>query len=203
MTTYRSDVPGTRQEALLRLSIAEAGLEPSEVVVDHDGGTSKLDERVVGLVHPASFFDSTRGLTEADKRIDFFFSGYVNDRNGRRELLAPFAERPNSIVEESDRGRDPRSKGEFDLRYYARLSVARFGLCPHHRNWTGSREKLWTYRFVDCCLVGAIPVVFRATPLSEGFVNGFFYRYDDDPEFEYVPSEARRNRREAEKRWRL
>lgn len=196
-------VRSTRQEALLRLSLAEAGLAPSEVVVDHDAGESKLDGRVVGLVHPESFFDATRSLVEREKTLDFFFSGYVRPRNGRRSLLAPFAARENALVEESDRGRDATVKTRFDPRYYERLSSARFGLCPHNVNWPGSKTKLWTYRFVDCCLVGAIPVLFRATPLRASFVDGFSYRWDDAPEFVYVPSEARRNRRLAEKRWRL
>jgi hypothetical protein len=52
-------------------------------------------------------------------------------------------------------------------------------------------------------MVGAIPVLFRATPLGAGFVDGFRYVWDDDATFEYSREDALHNRALAEQRFRL
>ncbi len=92
-------------------------------------------------------------------------------------MLFAFQNAANSKIISSDAGRWKWFKGKFDWLYFSQLAKSKFGLCPNQANWPG--DFYWTYRFVDRALVGAIPVLFRQTPLSEEFVGGFSYVWDD------------------------
>ena len=174
----------TRQEALLRQALTEAGL-PLHYRVDHINGRSYLEDgREVGLIYPKSWFDRTAALPYVQKQIRFFFAGDMRSRGGRhgmiRRFVAGFPSQQLSITD-SRWGKRPENKDVFDLdNYYFRLAQSEFGLCPHHLDWGGPRDTVWTYRFIDCVMVGTIPVLFEATPLADSFVEGFRYVWDDD-----------------------
>lgn len=191
-----------RQRALLETALAERGRTGRIRLTkeDHGQGRAFVDGEEVGLIYPDSFFRRSRPLMDTPKTVTLFFSGYCNQ--GRRQLLEPLRTYPGAIIEESNRGRTPAAHA-WDEQYYRALAAAEFGLCPHHPEWTGDWDTLWTYRFIDSVLVGAIPVLFRATPLCEAFVGGFVYAWDDDEAFTYDPRAAAHNRALAEDRWRL
>jgi hypothetical protein len=191
-----------RQEALLRTAMKERG-ELLPYRIDHENGTARVDGRTVGLVHPDSFFETSRPLLDTPKTLGFYFAGYFVPAGGRREMLSRWRGAHGAVIVQSSEGRKPNHKGSWHPAYYEPLASAEFGLCPHHTNWRGPRETMWTYRFVDCCLVGTIPLLFRATPLGEEFTRGFRFAWDDDEAFAYRPEDAAHNRALAEERFRL
>lgn len=176
-----------RQEALLWLALRERGVPHARIRTDHANGRSWVDGREYGIVYPDSFIERASQLFGGPKERRHFFRGYMGE--GRRTMLAPYAD----DVEESGFGRDRAKKDAWDEGYFRALASAEFGLCPHHPEWPGPRETLWTYRFVDCVLVGAIPVLFRATPLGAAFTEGFHVAWDDDPPHKFDPEHAHHN----------
>jgi len=93
-------------------------------------------------------------------------------------MLLAFQNVSSSKIVASQAGRWKWFKGKFDWWYFAQLANSKFGLCPNQADWPG--DFFWTYRFVDCLIAGAIPVLFRMTPLSNEFVAGFHLVWDDD-----------------------
>lgn len=65
------------------------------------------------------------------------------------------------VIWSSERGRSFPIKA-WDEDYFRLLSQAEFVLCP-------SGDFVWTYRFFEAILCGAIPIVQAACPLYEGF----------------------------------
>lgn len=92
-------------------------------------------------------------------------------------MLSAFQNVSNSKIVSSDAGRWKCLKGKYDWVYFSQLGNSKFGLCPNQADWPG--DFFWTYRFVDCLLAGTIPVLFRLTPLSDDFVDGFFFIWDN------------------------
>lgn len=190
------------QGALLLEALHERGIEAT-AEIDHMRGLSRVDGEVRGLVYPDSFFSATEPLVGWPKAEGFLFMGYTPAP--RREILAAFAARfpETTAIVPTKTGRWFAPKGELDMNYYEMLAGYEFGLCPHHPDWRGPWEAMWTYRFAECCMVGAIPVQFRATPLAESFTAGFRYVWDDDAEYTYDPADAIYNRKRAEEVFRL
>ena len=168
-----------RQEALLRRALSERGhLSPqTSIEVDHISGSAEVDGLRVGLVHPDSYFARGRRLWSRRRRYHYFFKGHISSSGGREKMLSAFQNVSNSKIVSSDAGRWKWLKGNFDWFYFSQLGKSKFGLCPNQADWPG--DFFWTYRFVDCLLAGAIPVLFRLTPLSDDFVAGFFFVWDD------------------------
>lgn len=189
------------QGALLRLALAERG-NKARPLIDHMNGRCKVGDVELGIVYPDSWFFRTKAYVTQPKNVRFLFIGATPPR--RMLMLSLFDDsHPGTMLISTDAGRDEAMKGEWDQTYYDRMGRAQFGLCPHHPGWPGPRDTLWTYRFIECCMVGAIPVQFRATPLAESFTDGFRYRWDDEAVYEYDPQAAAHNRALAETRWRL
>ena len=98
----------------------------------------------------------------------------------RHAILEPYANVQGNRIIDSREGRDDRKKGSFNLEYYSGLRASRFGLCPHQTDWPGPRDTIWTYRFIECCIAGAIPIQFRKTPLGTSFTKGIKFFWDDE-----------------------
>jgi hypothetical protein len=202
---------------LLRIAMAERNEEPGALWPDHMEGTTRTEDgRTFGIVYPDSFFARSAALMDTPKDRRFVFRGKMYP--GRAVILDEFRARwPEALIEATDAGRDADGKGEWDAEYWGQLARAEFGLCPHQPDFMHGRHKpspgkpqydfplatLWTYRFIECCMVGAIPVQFRATPLCEPFTEGIEFVWDDAEEFVYDRAAALRNREVAEQRWRL
>lgn len=169
-----------KQEAILYIALCEIGINPSkiEINIDHKNGTAEAAGVQLGLVFPKIFFNLAREMHREEKEFDFCFDGYVGVDEGRRTMLEPFAER-NSIINFTRTGRELQSKGSFNCDYYELLARSKFALCPHQEDWPYPNSVIWTYRFVEACMAGAVPVVFTKTPLSEEFTAGLTYYHDD------------------------
>lgn len=171
-----------KQEALLRLSLQELGFNDKamKIEIDHINGVNYINEVCFPVVYPASFFAEADFLRKnTAKKYDYYFNGNMSVKGERERLMLPFKER-GAVIIESDVGRSIFSKSKFNIEYYGGLAKSRFGLCPHQKHWSGPRETIWTYRFIECCMVGVIPVVFSETPLGCKFLSGFEYVHDND-----------------------
>jgi len=171
-----------KQELLLIKALKEKGINRNglKIECDHDLGLNYVNGIEFGIKYPDSFFFRAVELTSKSKKVDFYFNGYVNKSGGRDILLEPFRSLPRSSIIASSEGRADKTKDIFNLDYFESLAQAKFGLCPHQLDWPGSKEHLWTYRFIEACFVGCIPVSFRATPLGENFTKDYYYVYDDE-----------------------
>jgi hypothetical protein len=171
-----------KQELLLMKALKEKGLYPKDLTIrcDHDLGLNYVNDVKLGIKYPDSFFHKAVSLTTKNRNADFYFNGYINESGGRGELLEPFKKFTNSIIISSDEGRNQAKKDIFNENYFSQLSNAKFGLCPHQIDWPGSKKHMWTYRFIESCFVGAIPVLFMSTPLGDNFINGYYYVWDKD-----------------------
>jgi len=186
-----------KQEAMLRLALKEEGLSIKKlnIKIDHINGVNFVNGIELPIVYPKSFFDKARALSGTEKKINFYFNGNMSDAGGRKEMLLPFFDK-NSRLIESNYGRSALTKDKFNTVYYSELAASKFGLCPHQKNFVGNPETMWTYRFIECCMVYTIPVVFEEAPLGKKFINKFYYKSDKEVlEFDtaYEKSQAIRN----------
>ncbi len=196
-----------QQEALLHLAFAERALTFSTLRIEHEAGVSIVDGRRLGIIYPDSFFTKSQELFELPKHAGYFFQGHISTLGRRRALFAAFRQRQKRKVDieivETNYGRCAQNKGVWHASYFAKLARSQFGLCPHHQNYPNKGYALWTYRFIDCCLVGALPVLFRETPLCADFIKDFHVLWNDDATHAYNRNCAAHNRRLAEERFKL
>nr|WP_321278083.1 hypothetical protein [uncultured Vibrio sp.] len=162
-----------KQEAMLRLALKEEGLNYKHftIEIDHVNGYNYVNGVRLPIIYPRSFFTKSDELKK-DKKIDFYFNGNMSDSGGRKEMLKPFLTY-NSLIEESDFGRLYSNKTVYNHDYFSSLASAKFGLCPHQKDFLGEPDTMWTYRFIESCMCKSIPLVFVETPLGRKFIDGF------------------------------
>jgi hypothetical protein len=187
-----------KQELLLRRALSESGVNHESVTIeiDHLNGVSWVNGIPVGVVYPRLFFETAAKLIPRTKELDFYFNGNMNEAGARREMLSPFASLPRTRLVNSNAGRLNFLKARFNRRYFRALAGAKFGLCPHQRDWPGDEQTRWTYRFIECCMVNTLPVVFDEAPLGEKFVAGFHFHMSQAAlagRVEYSDAAARAN----------
>lgn len=170
-----------KQELLLRSALIEKGFNIKflKIKCNHDLGLNYVNGVCLGIKYPESFFRKASLIIPDKKSIDFYFNGDISASGERSSLLEPFQKLGTTQIISSNYGRQQKNKNKFNDEYYIGLANSRFGLCPHQVDWPGNKENLWTYRFIECCFVGTIPVVFRRTPLGQSFIEGFHYVWDD------------------------
>ncbi len=198
------------QGVFVRLALEERG-RTGKIEIDHMAGRNRVDGVEMGIIYPQRWFALTAPMLDWDKSDRFVFIGHAP--GPREDLLTAFSKRhpgeARVVITSRARRRQRKAHrmarwGEvWDQDYYEQMGRAQFGLCPHHPNWQGPWDRMWTYRFIECCLVGAVPVCFRATPLAPAFTEGIEFVWDDAAEFVYDRATALRNREVAEQRWRL
>lgn len=170
-----------KQELLLRAALSEKGINLKHLKINcnHDLGLNYVNGLCLGIKYPESFFVKAGLLIPDKKPLDFYFNGDISESGKRSILLDPFYNLRKTQIISTNYGRRQESKDKFNDEYFAGLANARFGLCPHQLDWPGNKEHLWTYRFIECCFVNAIPVLFQQTPLGQSFVEGFHFVWDD------------------------
>lgn len=170
-----------RQEALLRQALKEEGLnyQDFDIEIDHVNGVNYINKFALPIIYPASFFYKSRRLANSNKKYRVYFNGNMQPAGGRKEMLQPFENLDARIIE-SDEGRSRYKKKSFyNKEYFQGLARAEFGLCPHQKDFLGDKDTMWTYRFIECCMTKAIPVVFNDSPLGKVFCSGFYFVTDD------------------------
>ena len=168
--------PILKQEILLKKALIEEGIDLSTVKIlcYHDIGVSKVNGINFGIKYPKSIFNKVSNLITKKKKYDFYFNGNTNDSGNRKILLKPFKNLEKSLIISSNDGRKLKNKGKFNLDYFINFAQSKYGLCPHQMDWVSSFDNMWTYRFIESCFAGAIPVLFKETPLGKKFIDKFF-----------------------------
>jgi hypothetical protein len=172
-----------KQEALLRMSLKEHGVSYKKccIKIDHVNGKNYVNNVELDVVYPMKFMKRAKCIADKQaKTIKYYFNGNMADSGKRKDMLSCFANRNDSILISSNYGRQQLNKFKFNDEYFSGLASATFGLCPHQADWTGPKETMWTYRFIECCMTKTIPILFRDTPLGEKFTEGFFFLYNDE-----------------------
>lgn len=174
-------IPTLKQEMLLRLALEEKGLDPKKLDLkcNHDLGINFVNGIEFGIKYPDSFFYKAQKQIPFKKKFSFYFNGNMSTQGEREQLLKPFKNLKNCLIIASNEGRIVKNKDKFNTKYFELFANSRFGLCPHQVNWEGNLDELWTYRFVESCFVESVPILFRKTPLSNNFVEGFYFLWDD------------------------
>ena len=174
--------PKFKQELLFRLALKEKGfnLRKLKISCNHILGKNYVNGVEFGIKYPDSFFHSAIELIPESKEYEFYFNGNMSESGERSKMLRPFMGRPHSVIIASDEGRIQNKKDKFNLSYFSEFAKSRFGLCPHQADWTGDKDAMWTYRFIESCFVEAIPVIFKEAPLGEKFTSGFHSLWDTE-----------------------
>jgi hypothetical protein len=175
--------PKFKQELLFRMALKEKGfkLRKLNIKIDHLRGFNYVNNIKLGIKFPHSFYYKAIELIPSEKKISYHFNGNMSDYGGhRKKLLDPFITFDGSRIIESEEGRVKSNKDKFNYSYFTELANAKYGLSPHHPNWPGYMDFLWTYRFIESCFVNTIPVLFKNAPLTNDFVNGFKFIWDID-----------------------
>lgn len=170
-----------KQEAMLKLALKEVGLNYKKlhIIINHVDGMNIVNGVELPIIYPKSFFEKANQLHSLCKSIKFYFNGDMSESGERRKMLNNFMIENSQIIE-SSYGRSRLTKDKFNQDYYFGLASSKFGLCPHQKDFEGNRDTMWTYRFIECCMVHTIPVLFKEAPLGYKFINGFHYLWDDE-----------------------
>lgn len=170
-----------KQESMLRLALKEEGVDYKklDIKIDHVNGFNYINGIELPVIYPKSFFQKAKKLHISNKLITYYFNGNMSNDGGRKKMLSRFSHLDSKLIE-SNYGRSRFTKNKFNDQYYSELATSKFGLCPHQKDFKGNQETMWTYRFIECCMVLTIPVIFKETPLGEKFINGFYYVNDEE-----------------------
>lgn len=141
----------------------------SDVEIEHATPSTRIGSITRPLVFAHGVADRC-GSMWANRSQLISFDGLVTDR--RASVLAPLRELLGQEFRlvASSAGRDWPGKA-WDETYFRTLGSSRFVACP-------DGDYVWTYRFFEACLCGAIPVIESTCSLYQGF---HFFRLSDPP----------------------
>ncbi|WP_028377701.1 hypothetical protein [Leeuwenhoekiella sp. MAR_2009_132] len=173
------------------------------ITVDHSKPLTKIGELERPLIFANSLTNFLKNSWPEDKNLKFSFVGLFTKarkivllkwiKNLDSSIIYPFylKYKPVTIalnlcntftkkkslfyISASKRGREFPSKS-FDLNYFKILLRSKFVLCP-------SGDFVWTYRFYESILCGAIPVIEEYCEVYEGYI--FKYFNDDINSFQW------------------
>jgi hypothetical protein len=145
-----------------------------DVTMSHEEPFVKIGKHSQPLLFPNSMFRACKSFWRDNRQIDFLFVGLLTPQ--RKKLLKNWEKqlketnRPSNImIIDSKRGREFPEKS-WDEGYYKALADAKFVLCPNG-------DFVWTYRFFEAMLCGAIPIVQETCSLYKAFT---YYNIDTE-----------------------
>lgn len=200
----RNHLLNLRQEALLLCSLVEIGINPTKVsiAIDHINGYNIVNGIKFDVCYPKYYFQLTQPFIGLERTHQYHFDGHPGQGNERVELLEKY--RNNGYIRYTNLGHQTFTKAHFNADYFSKLASAKYGICPHQPDWPHPDSRIWTYRFIECCMVGTIPMTLHQSPLSQSFTDGFsFFQTTETQE---VPPkrnkiDVRENRKLAEQRF--
>ncbi|MCC8358459.1 exostosin domain-containing protein [Salinimicrobium sediminilitoris] len=194
------------------------GLFFSELIaINHSEPTTSIGSLIRPLIFPHYFCYRLKSEWKEKRRVRFSFAGLMSaerkrvielwlnkhrvqkkklelpDESGttfraKRKILALLGKgiywrHKDTYIWLSDRGRRFPIKA-WDREYYDNLCQSQFVLCP-------SGDFIWTYRFFEAILCGAIPVIEENCPLYENY--RFYYMQDNRENFTWSCEDAEYN----------
>jgi hypothetical protein len=133
---------------------------------DHLKGCNYINNIKIPLTFPIYILNYTNTLKK-EKIYDYNFIGTINNN---RMWIKKYNNN-NSIIENSNYGRDILKKYEIDNKYYNILSKSKFTLTP-----TGDCN--WSYRFFEAIMCLSIPILENNS--CDIYMKDYYYFYDSD-----------------------
>ena len=136
-----------------------------DVSISHEEPFVSLGGHKQPLLFPNTMFNLCKSYWKENRSTDFIFVGLITPE--RKKILANWDQKlqkvhPGKItIKNSQTGREFPQKA-WDDSYYKAMADAKFALCPNG-------DFIWTYRFFEAALCGAIPVIQNPCELYEGF----------------------------------
>lgn len=174
-----------RQFFPLRFAVGEEGLPlAAGIWMSHAEPRTRIGTIERRLIFPRAVVERCRAAWQAARPRQFSFCGLMDRK--RRAVLQSWVQSQHDArfdLVESERGREFPEKC-WDQSYYDHLAQSQFVLCP-------AGDYVWSYRFFEAILCGAIPI---AEQECTAF-TGFDYRLmsDDAGSFEWRGETAERN----------
>lgn len=171
---------------IVKFVVESNNAKVAKVKISHTDPTIEIGNNKRPLLFSEGVFDYCRKMWDKERKIDYLFIGLITPE--RKDILTRFQKRVGSIhlrdkivITDSEKGRQFPEKA-WDDEYYQMMSRAKFVLCPNG-------DFVWTYRFFEAILCGAIPIIQDYCELYEGFT----YYTMDSPSFEYTHDIAENN----------
>lgn len=158
--------------------------DPLDAIVDHATPRTAVGHVERPLVLPHAMTARCEQLWADRRPVAISFAGLMTPQ--RTEALAPLVDHfgEEFRVVATKAGRSWPGKA-WDEEYYEVLGRSRLVACP-------DGDYVWTYRFFESALCGAVPVIQNDCPQYDGFR---FHRMDGDPDgWEWDEQWARHNR---------
>lgn len=136
------------------------------IKIDHMNGQTYINDNLrANILFPAYIINHTKGMHNTIKDVDYYFKGRITpDRIWIHEY------KENSIIINSNYGRNPKVKYNLDKEYFTMLSRTKFTLCP-------IGDCPWSYRFFEAIMCLSIPILQDST--SDIFCKDYkFYTKD-------------------------
>lgn len=127
-----------------------------------------IKEDVKSLIFPKSLIDfCQKDIVNKEDKI--YFRGLLTQK--RENAISIIRNKTNKplLIDSSNNGREFPLK-TFDRDYFNEMKKYKFILCP-------DGDFIWSYRFFESVMCGAIPIVENESPLFEGFK---YYNIEDN-----------------------
>ena len=133
--------------------------------IDHINGCNYINNIKIPLIFPLYILNYTNSLIK-EKDIDYNFTGTITPK---RKWVQKYNK--NSIINQSNYGREKKKKYEIDKDYYNTISRSKFTLTP-----TGDCP--WSYRFFEAIMCLSIPILENNS--NDIYMKDYFCFFDKD-----------------------
>lgn len=153
-------------------------LSPIKIECDHKNGYNYINKQQIPLTFPKYLINYINTINK-EKTRDYNFIGTIT---AQRNWINKYKNK-NSLIENSNYGRDSSKKYTIDKKYYDVLCSSKFTLTP-----TGDCP--WSYRFFEAIMCLSIPILENNS--NDLYHKDYFYYYHDSNHI-YYPEKALEN----------
>jgi len=138
------------------------------VTIVHHEPITKVGGLTRNLIFPKSLIEFCQ--TENNDKLDeIYFRGLITDKRAKSINKLKSITNKKLVIDSSNKGREFPLK-TFDKDYFNEMQKYKFVFCP-------DGDFIWSYRFFESVMCGAIPIVENETKLFEGF---YYYNLQSD-----------------------
>jgi len=178
----------TIQEILFRTALEEEGIEVKGFRLDHGTPINYNGGKQYNLIYPKSYLDELKTIDTNNKVLDYIFIGTISGNH--RQFLKKW-DKPNSVIKTGKQNnfihpKDDKvgyyGKNYFNRPYISQLATSKFVLSPGGCSAFNPKYKegifIWTYRFWEAVMAGAIPITNEPDPKLHNDYK--FYSLEDE-----------------------